>query len=460
MDIEEARRLVASCPHWHHAFEIYPGLRTPGSYDPEFMWQKMAGRDWRGLRVLEIGPADGFFSLRLAQAGAMVTCLDYRRKEATGFAVMERLTGLSFDYRLGNLLTLDPRSLGSFDVVLCLGVLYHLPDPLRGLHVCRQLCRGSLYLESAYSPDLLPEASIARFLPLREIGEGDYTNFWFPNRQCLIDMLTDAGFSVLREESWGDRIFLEAEIAGEDPLRRRRMETAYDQDFLAAWARTAAPAPAAAPAPPLTLYGRANSVNVMKLLWCLEELGLPYERRDAGMQFGVVDTPAYRALNPHGRIPTLVDGEVVVWESNACLRYLCLKAGGDAGGLYPLAPGRRARVDGWLDWQLSTLSPAERHLFWGMVRTPPEKRDMAEITAAMQASAACWEILDRHLAAGGPFIEGDFTIADIALGCFARRWFGAEVQIPGMPHFPALAAWYARLQERPGFARWVAPPLS
>ena len=215
----------------------------------------------------------------------------------------------------------------------------------------------------------------------------------------------------------------------------------------------------------IVLYGRANSINVIKPLWVLEELGLPYKRVDAGMAFGVVDTPEYRALNPNGRIPSLRHeteghGDVELWESNSICRYLCLLAGGDAKGLYPTRPGARASVERWLDWQLSTLSPAERGLFWGMVRTPEGSRDMAAVQAAMRESAACWAILEARLADGRAFLEGDaLTLADIVLGSFARRWFGAEVRVEGMPDFPALAAWYARLGERPGFARWVAPQL-
>lgn len=210
----------------------------------------------------------------------------------------------------------------------------------------------------------------------------------------------------------------------------------------------------------ITLHGRTNSINVIKALWCAEELGTPYEQVDAGMEHGVVDTPEYRAINPNGRIPSLTHGDVALWESNAICRYLCLLHGGDARGLYPQAPAARASVERWLDWQLSTLSPAERGLFWGMVRTPEAQRDMAAVRAAMEASAACWSVLEARLADGRPFLDGDaFTLADLVLGSFARRWFGPEVRVDGMPRFPALAAWYARLGGRPGFRRWVAPPL-
>ncbi|MBB5691669.1 glutathione S-transferase family protein [Roseomonas alkaliterrae] len=209
----------------------------------------------------------------------------------------------------------------------------------------------------------------------------------------------------------------------------------------------------------LKVWGRVNSVNVKKVLWMLEEIGAPYERTDAGLEHGVVDTPEYRAMNPNGRIPTIEDGGFVLWESNSILRYLAMKHG---SALYPADPAARASADRWMDWQLSTLSPAERNLFWGMVRTPPGKRDMAAVMAAAKAAGACWSIVDAWIARhGGPYLDGRaMTIADIVLGCYARRWFGEEVRVEGMPHFPALADWYARLGERPGFARWVAPRMT
>ena len=208
----------------------------------------------------------------------------------------------------------------------------------------------------------------------------------------------------------------------------------------------------------LVIWGRANSVNVQKVLWCCEELGRDFERIDAGMQFGHVDTPAYRALNPTGRVPTLVDGDVVLWESNAIIRYLAMKHPGE-GHLYPAGPAPRARVERWLDWALSTVQPAERNLFWGMVRTPPEKRDMTAISTAAKASGEAWRVLDGHLASGQICVEGEHTtLADIVLGVYARRWFG--VPVDDRPQLPHLLNWYDRLQERPGFIKYVSPPLT
>src|ERR1700709_2487815 len=136
----------------------------------------------------------------------------------------------------------------------------------------------------------------------------------------------------------------------------------------------------------LTIWGRANSVNVQKVLWCLRELGLPYQRIDAGMAFGQNDKPEYLAMNPNGRVPTLVDGDYVLWESNSIMRYLNL-AYGKESPIYPQAPKARAGVDRWLDWTLSTLQLVDRPVFWALGRTPPAPRDMAAIQKDAAARA-------------------------------------------------------------------------
>jgi glutathione S-transferase len=207
----------------------------------------------------------------------------------------------------------------------------------------------------------------------------------------------------------------------------------------------------------LTIWGRANSVNVQKVLWCLAELDLAYERIDAGMAFGKNDQPQYLAMNPNGRVPTLVDGDYVLWESNSIMRYLNL-AYGKGFAIYPQSPQARAAVDRWLDWTLSTLQPVDRPVFWSLVRTPKEKRDMVAIQKDVDAEAMVWRIPEALLARRR-YIEGDeFTIADIALGAFARRWFGvAGVTKPKLPN---LERWFALISERPGFQKFIAPPMS
>jgi len=153
----------------------------------------------------------------------------------------------------------------------------------------------------------------------------------------------------------------------------------------------------------------------------------------------------------------LQDGDFVLWESNSIMRYLVL-AYAKGSPIYPEAPKRRAGVDRWLDWTLSTLQPVDRPVFWALVRTPAEQRDMAAIQKDADAEAVQWRIVDNQLATRR-FIEGDdFTLADIALGAYARRWFGVEgVSKPPLAH---LERWFAEFAGRPGFKQFIAPPMS
>ncbi|MDB5522018.1 MAG: putative glutathione S-transferase [Tardiphaga sp.] len=207
----------------------------------------------------------------------------------------------------------------------------------------------------------------------------------------------------------------------------------------------------------ITIWGRANSVNVQKVLWCASELDLVFERIDAGMAFGHNDQPHYLQMNPNGRIPTLVEGDFVLWESNAILRYLVL-AHGRGSTLYPEAAKIRAGIERWLDWTLSTLQPAERPVFWGLVRTPAAERDMAALQRDTDAVGRLWTMIDAHLV-GRDVMEGEtFSLADLALGTYARRWFGVEGVVK--PELPHLMRWYQRVATRPAFVAIVAPPMS
>lgn len=207
----------------------------------------------------------------------------------------------------------------------------------------------------------------------------------------------------------------------------------------------------------ITIWGRANSVNVQKVLWCASELDLAIERIDAGMAFGHNDQPHYLQMNPNGRIPTLVEGDFVLWESNAILRYLVL-AHGRGATLYPEAAKIRAGIERWLDWTLSTLQPAERPVFWGLVRTPAAERDMAALQRDTDAVGRLWTMIDAHLV-GRDVMEGEtFSLADLALGTYARRWFGVEGVVK--PELPHLMRWYQRVATRPAFVAIVAPPMS
>ncbi|NIE68715.1 glutathione S-transferase family protein [Burkholderia sp. Ax-1719] len=207
----------------------------------------------------------------------------------------------------------------------------------------------------------------------------------------------------------------------------------------------------------IKIWGRANSVNVQKVLWCCDELGLPFERIDAGGKFGQLEEPAFLAMNPNGKVPTLQDGNFVLWESNSILRYLAMQYG-PSSLLYPNEPKVRAGIDRWLDWSIGTLAPAERPLFLALVRTPADQRDAAKIEADLANTATLWTLLDQHLQ-GRFFLENErFSLADIVLGSFARRWYGLEgVERPTLPN---LDRWYQRLAQRQGFRKYIDLPLT
>ena len=222
----EAEQMVGSIPHWHHIFEIAPGVITPGTYDPTFMLAKMQLEDdLSGQRVLDIGTSDGFFALNLRRRGAEVVAVDYRPKSLHGFGVMERLSGLDFDYRQANLYDIDPKTWGSFDIILLFGVLYHLPDMLKALSILRELCVGRLFLETHCANDFSPEAAAARYYRGTTLNQ-DATNFWSPNARCVRDMLHDAAFDVERDEAWGDRYFAACTF-NEGPMRLYKLRLAY-----------------------------------------------------------------------------------------------------------------------------------------------------------------------------------------------------------------------------------------
>jgi len=227
MTLDEAAALVASVPHWHHAFEIYPGLVTPGSYDPNFLLSKARlANDLNGLRVLDIGTSDGFFALELARRGAAVVAIDYRGKQDHGYHVMEMLNPVRIEYHKMNVYELEEKPLGQFDIVLFMGVLYHLPDMIRALHMIRQCCRGTLYLETHSENDFCRKIAAARYYKGSTLAN-DFTNFWAPNRLCVLDMLYDAGLHVERDEACGQRLFAAATAVQTYGERSQKMQLGY-----------------------------------------------------------------------------------------------------------------------------------------------------------------------------------------------------------------------------------------
>ena len=200
----------------------------------------------------------------------------------------------------------------------------------------------------------------------------------------------------------------------------------------------------------ITLWGRRSSANVQKVLWTLAELSLPYEHIPAGGDFGGLGDPAYLAMNPNGRIPTLKDGDLVVWESDAIVRYLAARYG--SGTFWPVDPAERAVADQWMTWGTTELEVDWLWLFWRLVRTPPSKRDPQSIARHLDATVARFKLLDRHLQ-GLDYLAGRaLTIADIPAGMTLYRWYAMDVE---RPHTPNVDAWYARLQERPAYRAGV-----
>ena len=204
----------------------------------------------------------------------------------------------------------------------------------------------------------------------------------------------------------------------------------------------------------LRIWGRVNSVNVKKAMWCVAELGIPCELIDAGMQFGVVNTPEYRKMNPTGLVPTIDDDGFTLWESHSIVRYLCAKH--SAGKLWPTDLKARADAERWMDWAFAFQS-AMRNVFWGLIRTPPEKRDANAIEEGKAKTLALLPVLEQTLARQ-PYVAGStFTMGDIPIGCEVQRYMRVPIE---RPPFPAVQAWFERLRERKPFRDHVDLPLT
>jgi glutathione S-transferase len=206
----------------------------------------------------------------------------------------------------------------------------------------------------------------------------------------------------------------------------------------------------------LTLYGRPNSLNVQKAMWTIGELGLAYERIDIGRGHREEgSTPWFRALNPNGTVPVLVDGDRVVWESNAIVRYLAAQY--DPGGLWPEDPGARSESDRWMDWQQTVLLPSFNPAFWQLIRTPEEQRDLDLVARCEDAADRAFSLLDQALADRSFIAGGQLTMGDIPLGACAYRWYQLPIRRCDASN---VAAWYDRLCHLPPFREHVMIPLS
>ena len=256
----------------------------------------------------------------------------------------------------------------------------------------------------------------------------------------------------------------------------------------------------------LKIWGRMSSINVKKAVWTAQELGLDFERHEAGGVHGVVKTPPYVAMNPNSQIPTIQDGEYVLWESNVITRYLCAKYGAPtlvasrtaldvlapealapravqtrAGGLgaaalrpegavpslgrpgasapslYPTDLQERFDAERWMEWQQTMVNPASRNGFWHLIRLPADQRDPALIAQSNAAVEPLMAILDAHLATRSFMVGERFTMADIPLGCEVQRWFGLPQAREPRPH---IERWFASLLARPAAKGVLDLPLA
>ena len=202
------------------------------------------------------------------------------------------------------------------------------------------------------------------------------------------------------------------------------------------------------------LYGRNSSCNVQKAMWVLQEAGVDYEHIELGGDFGGLDDPAFRAMNPHGKVPVLKDGDTVVWESDAIVRYVAATYA--VGSLWPEDPAARAVCDQWMCWTAAKHYPDWIALFWKFVRRPPGLRNQAEIDVHHAACVTSFTALDRRLGEV-PYLAGEhFTMADVPAGMTLYRWFEMDIERPA---FPNVEAWYARLRERPAYRKAVCVPF-
>jgi glutathione S-transferase len=204
----------------------------------------------------------------------------------------------------------------------------------------------------------------------------------------------------------------------------------------------------------LKIIGRATSANVMKVLWLCDEMGLPYEREDAGLHFGRTRDADYIAMNPNSTVPTIIDDGFVLWESNSIVRYLAAK---HKSPLYPADPKERASAERWMDWQLAVFGPAMAPVFQGLIRTKPENRDMKAIEAGRDRWSNAMAIINRYLGETAYLAGPRFTIGDIPVGIMTHRWFALDIK---REDYPNAKRWYDALTKRAPYQKHIMIPLA
>lgn len=209
----------------------------------------------------------------------------------------------------------------------------------------------------------------------------------------------------------------------------------------------------------MRLWGRTNSINVQKILWCLHELGLEegkdFERIDAGLQFGINNTPEFLKLNPNGLVPTLQDGQLILWESNSILRYLVRKY--DQTNRFPADINSQASSDKWMDWQLTTFWPELRPAFLGLTRTPEAERNYALIRKNYEKADNLLQILEDALGQNSYCAGSRFSLGDIVLALCVNRWMLLAEKfadrVGNRSSYPAIESWMQRLKKETSYLK-------
>ncbi len=230
---DEVRARVAKVKVWYHKIELRRGISTPGINDPtDTMKHLELPADCRGMRALDLGARDGFFSFEMERRGAQVVAIDYAPKHVTGFATAAEILGSKVEYRQANIYDLTPDAVGKFDVVLFLGLLYHLPDPMQAINLVRALCTGRLCMEThaidncLMMPDgkmstlkdvapVLANIPLMQFYPGTSLS-GDHTNYWGPNLKCLTGMLEECRFKVRSSAITATRAIVNCDVVEDD----------------------------------------------------------------------------------------------------------------------------------------------------------------------------------------------------------------------------------------------------
>lgn len=205
----------------------------------------------------------------------------------------------------------------------------------------------------------------------------------------------------------------------------------------------------------IKIWGRTDSSNVQKVLWCIAELALDFERVDWGGKFGGNKDPQYTAMNPNGLVPTIKDGDFVLWESNSIMRYLNAKYGN--GRLLPATSEGMANANRWMDWQLSSFNSIIVPLFFATIRTAPEKRDPQAIKTALDKTSQAWQMVEDQLAKNRFLGGSEFSLGDIPLGVWAHRWFNLPIDRPNQPN---IERWYGELKQRKPYQTHIMIPVT